>query len=107
MTDESIADVGCTLRAYRTRFVRRIPMFTGMHRFLPTLLKAAGARVKEVPVSHRPRLHGDSKYGVHNRLWKALTDLLAVRWMLKRWIDSGLVDEITRPPGSAQGPRDA
>jgi glycosyltransferase involved in cell wall biosynthesis len=93
-TDESIADVGCTLRAYRADFVRRIPMFTGMHRFLPTLLRMEGARIKEVPVNHRPRLHGEPKYNVRNRIWKALADLMAVRWMQRRWIDRRLVEEV-------------
>jgi glycosyltransferase involved in cell wall biosynthesis len=103
-TRESIADVGCTLKAFRADFLRRVPMFDGMHRFLPTLLKMDGARVLEVPVHHRPRLHGQAKYGIHNRLWRALDDLLAVRWMQKRWIDRRLSEEIdawnTTPSGS-------
>jgi dolichol-phosphate mannosyltransferase len=93
-TDESITDVGCTLKAFRTEYLRRIPMFTGMHRFLPTLLRMEGARVTEVPVHHRPRLHGQPKYGIGNRIWKALADLFAVRWMQKRWIDRRLSEEI-------------
>jgi len=93
-TDESIADVGCTLRAYRAEYVRRIPMFSGMHRFLPTLLRLEGARIKEVPVHHRPRLHGEPKYNIRNRIWKALADLMAVRWMQRRWLDRRLVQEV-------------
>jgi glycosyltransferase involved in cell wall biosynthesis len=93
-TAESIADVGCTLRAYRAEYVRRIPMFSGMHRFLPTLLRFEGARIKEVPVNHRPRLHGEPKYNVRNRIFKALADLMAVRWMRRRRIDRRLVEEI-------------
>jgi len=104
LTQESIADVGCTLRAMRAEQLRQIPMFTGMHRFLPTLLRLAGARVVEVPVNHRPRLHGQAKYGIGNRLWRALADLFAVRWMQKRWIDRRLSKEIetwnTTPSGS-------
>lgn len=94
LTAESIADVGCTLRVYRTRFVADLPMFTGMHRFLPTLLRLAGARVKEVPVHHRPRLHGSPKYNIRNRIWGALVDLFAVRWMQRRWIDLRAVEEV-------------
>lgn len=94
VTHESITDVGCTLKAFRTEYLRRIPMFTGMHRFLPTLLRMEGARVTEIPVHHRPRLHGQAKYGIGNRLWRALADLFAVRWMQKRWIDRGLSEEI-------------
>jgi glycosyltransferase involved in cell wall biosynthesis len=94
LTAESIADVGCTLRVYRTRFVADLPMFTGMHRFLPTLLRLAGARVKEVPVHHRPRLHGSPKYNIRNRIRGALVDLFAVRWMQRRWIDLRAVEEV-------------
>jgi hypothetical protein len=55
-----------------------------MHRFLPTLLRLEGARIREVPVSHRPRLHGRSKYGIRNRLFAGLADVFAVRWMKSR-----------------------
>lgn len=94
-TRDSVTDVGCTLRAVRTDLLRDLPMFTGLHRFLPTLLKLRGARVTEVPVSHRPRRFGTTKYGIHNRLWKALSDLMAVRWMQRRWIDTRDVEEVT------------
>ena len=104
-TDESIADVGCTLRAYRAEFVRRLPMFTGMHRFLPTLLRLEGARVKEVPVNHRPRLHGQAKYNVRNRIWKAIADLMAVRWMQRRWIDRRRVEEVEEWSPATSGSR--
>ena len=48
----------------------------------------------EIPVNHRPRLHGVAKYGIGNRLWRALADLFAVRWMQKRWIDRRLAEEV-------------
>jgi len=86
-TDESITDVGCSLKAYRAEYLIHLPMFTGMHRFLPTLVRWNGARVTEIPVRHRPRLHGVAKYGIGNRLFRALADLYAVRWMRTRWID--------------------
>jgi glycosyltransferase involved in cell wall biosynthesis len=105
VTHDSVTDVGCTLRACRAEYLQRIPMFTGMHRFLPTLLKMEGARVTEVPVHHRPRLHGQPKYNIRNRIWRALADLFAVRWMQKRWIDRRLSEEIdawnTTPSGSS------
>lgn len=97
MTHASVTDVGCTLRVYRKESTDRIFMFTGMHRFLPTLLELAGARVTEIPVRHRPRLHGEPKYNIRNRIWKALADLFAVRWMQTRWIDRRLVEEISAP----------
>ncbi len=83
-TGERVSDVGCSLRVMRADLVRRVPSWDGMHRFLPTLLRLEGARVVELPVSHRPRRHGRSKYGVANRLFRGLADVLGVRWMQKR-----------------------
>jgi glycosyltransferase involved in cell wall biosynthesis len=94
VTHDGVTDVGCTLRACRAEFLRGVPMFVGMHRFLPTLLRMAGARTTEIPVNHRPRLHGRPKYNIGNRLWRTLADLLAVRWMQKRWINRDLSEEI-------------
>jgi glycosyltransferase involved in cell wall biosynthesis len=93
-TDEAITDVGCSLKAYRAEFLAHLPMFTGMHRFLPTLVRWNGARVTEIPVRHRPRLHGVAKYGIGNRLFRALADLFAVRWMRTRWIDPANFEEL-------------
>ena len=84
MTGESVTDVGCSLRVMRAEPLRRVKMFRGMHRFLPTLLRMEGARVIEVPVAHRPRHAGSSKYGIANRLFTGLHDVLAVRWMQRR-----------------------
>lgn len=83
-TGEQIADTGCSLKVYRKEFLERLKLFTGLHRFLPTLLKIEGARVVQVPVNHRPRAAGRAKYGLANRLAGPLADLLAVRWMIKR-----------------------
>jgi dolichol-phosphate mannosyltransferase len=79
-----VSDVGCSLRVMRTDLLRRIKLYRGSHRFLPTLLRLEGARILELPVSHRPRRYGRSKYGVRNRLFVGLVDLLAVRWMQSR-----------------------
>lgn len=95
MTGESVTDVGCSLRVFRADLARDLPLFVGMHRFLPTLLRMQGGTLVEVPVRHRPRLHGESKYGIHNRLWVAIADLFAVRWMQRRWIDRRLASETT------------
>jgi dolichol-phosphate mannosyltransferase len=83
-TGDRVTDVGCSLRVMRAAYVKRVKLFRGMHRFLPTLLWMEGARVVELPVSHRPRRAGRSKYGVANRLFVGIADVLAVRWMLKR-----------------------
>jgi len=100
LTHESVTDVGCSLRVFRSHLARDLPLFTGMHRFLPTLLRMQGGTLREIPVRHRPRIHGESKYGIHNRLWVALADLFAVRWMQKRWIDSRVASEISSDTGS-------
>ena len=63
-----------------------------MHRFLPTLLRLEGARVIELPVSHRPRRHGRSKYGIANRLFVGIADVFAVRWMQARQLHWRLRD---------------
>jgi glycosyltransferase involved in cell wall biosynthesis len=84
VTRETVTDVGCSLRAMRTEYLRRVKLFRGMHRFLPTLLRLEGARVVEIPVAHRARRYGASKYGIRNRLWTGLADLAAVRWMQSR-----------------------
>ena len=64
--------------------VRDLKLFEGMHRFFPTLFRIEGYRIGEIPVNHRPRTKGRSKYGINNRLWRGLRDLLAVRWMQDR-----------------------
>jgi glycosyltransferase involved in cell wall biosynthesis len=98
VTRETITDAGCSLRAMRAEVLRRIPMFHGMHRFLPTLLRLEGARVSEIEVNHRPRRHGTPHYNVRNRLWRALVDLWGVRWLQSRWIGRGLVEWEDRGP---------
>jgi dolichol-phosphate mannosyltransferase len=94
LTRESVSDVGCTLRAYRMEYLRRIPVWHGMHRFLPTLLRMEGARITEIDVSHRPRRFGTPKYNIRNRLWRATNDLFGVRWLQSRWIDRRLAEEV-------------
>jgi dolichol-phosphate mannosyltransferase len=98
VTGESVTDVGCSLRVMRREFVARVRPFRGMHRFLPTLLRMEGARVIEQPVKHRGRRYGVSKYGVGNRLWVTLVDLLGVRWLQRRALDLRVEEVGARPP---------
>ena len=84
LTHEQIHDSGCGLRVFRRECIERIKLFNGMHHFLPTLVKMEGYQVMEVPVNHRPRIAGKAKYGVLNRVFKALRDAFAVRWMQQR-----------------------
>ena len=81
---DTITDVGCSLKAYRREALQDLPLFVGAHRFLPALCQFRGARVVELPVRHRPRRHGVSKYGVGNRLFRGLRDLFGVRWLKSR-----------------------
>jgi len=83
---DTISDVGCSLKAYRREALEGIPLFVGAHRFLPALCEFRGARVVEVPVRHRPRLYGVSKYGVGNRLFRGIRDLFGVRWLKSRML---------------------
>jgi glycosyltransferase involved in cell wall biosynthesis len=82
----SIRDVTCPLKAFRREVIRVYLPLDGIHRFLPNLAATAGFRVVEMPVSHRPRRHGRSKYGVRNRLFRGMRDLRAVKWMQARWM---------------------
>jgi len=84
LNGEVIRDTGCSLKAFRTDALRELPLFAGMHRFLPTLIKMQGGTVTEVAVGHRPRRHGKTKYGMWNRVLRSLADAFAVRWMQRR-----------------------
>jgi dolichol-phosphate mannosyltransferase len=83
-TKDGVRDTGCTLKAMRRECVSALLPFKGMHRFIPALVKAAGYRLVEIPVSHRPRRFGQSKYGLGNRALRATMDMFGVRWLLSR-----------------------
>jgi dolichol-phosphate mannosyltransferase len=102
LSSEDISDAGCTYRAFKRECLEGLQLYKGMHRFLPTLFRMQGYTVREIAIRNRPRLHGESKYGVWNRLWKSLYDLLAVRWMKSRWIRIEL-----EPAGGRGGPTPA
>ena len=105
--DDGITDVGCSLKAYRTRVVKRLPPFHGMHRFLPALARMEGARITEMPVAHRARRFGKSKYNISNRLWRGIADLLGVWWLKRRWVAVGAVEEVSACTSTASGPSSA
>lgn len=81
---DGIMDTGCSLKLYRTECLRQIKLFHGMHRFLPALFIIEGFRVKEIPVNHRKREKGSTKYNFFNRSLNTIIDMFAVRWMRKR-----------------------
>lgn len=84
ITGDHLRDAGCTYRLMRRDALADIPVFNGMHRFLPTLIKAQGGTVREIPINDRPRRFGVSKYGINNRLWRGLVDCFGVRWYQHR-----------------------
>ena len=84
ITGDSIRDTGCSLKVMRRSAVLDLPLFDGMHRFYPTLIRHAGGLVVEAPVSHRRRLRGRSKYGMWNRGLRTLRDAFGVRWLGRR-----------------------
>jgi glycosyltransferase involved in cell wall biosynthesis len=83
-TKDGVRDTGCTLKAMKRECVAALFPFKGLHRFIPALVKGAGYRLVEVPVNHRPRKFGVSKYGLGNRALRATTDMFGVRWLLSR-----------------------
>ena len=83
-TRDGVRDTGCTLKAMRRECGQALVPFYGMHRFIPALVKGAGYKLVEVPVNHRPRKFGVSKYGLGNRAVKATVDMFGVRWLLSR-----------------------
>jgi len=92
MTKDGIEDTGCPLKIIRTDYAKRIPLFTGMHRFLPALIMLQNGTVKQVPVQHFPRVAGVSKYNLANRLVGPFIDCFAYRWMKKRYINYSVAD---------------
>ena len=83
-TKDGVRDTGCTLKAIRRECISALVPFKGMHRFIPALIKGAGYRLVEIPVNHRPRRFGRSKYGLGNRALRATIDMFGVRWLLSR-----------------------
>src|SRR5690242_6959089 len=83
ITGDQITDTGCSLKLVKREAIDRVALYTGMHRFLPTLVRLRGYKVIEMPVNHRARRFGVSKYGAMNRAMRGLVDCLAVRWMSK------------------------
>jgi len=93
---DTIRDTGCSLRAMRRVVALSLPLeFRGMHRFIPLTARQQGFTVVEMPVRHRPRRAGETKYGIANRAWPAFFDCLAVRWMRRRRRETSY-DEIRR-----------
>ncbi len=82
---DATPDTGCGLKLFRRQAFLELPHFDHMHRYLPALFIRAGGRVVSVPVNHRPRTRGTSRYGTLDRLWVGLFDLVGVFWLQRRW----------------------
>ena len=93
ITGDQITDTGCSLKMVRRACIDEVQLFTGMHRFLPTLIRMRGYKVIEMPVNHRPRQFGVSKYGAMNRAFRGLADCFAVRWMKTRSLKYRVAEE--------------
>ncbi len=91
MTREQITDVGCSLRIFRRSCMKELKLYHGMHRFLPTMFRIAGYEFVEVPVNHRQRLRGETKYGIWDRFKEGVVDLFAVRWIQNRSLNYEIV----------------
>jgi dolichol-phosphate mannosyltransferase len=98
-TKDGVRDTGCTLKAMRRECREALVPFYGMHRFIPALIKGAGYRIVEVPVQHRARQYGSSKYSFGNRAWRATIDMIGVRWLLSRQFQI----RMKRPAESSDG----
>ena len=91
-------DTGCAFRAFKRGALEGVFPFNGVHRFLPVLVHANGSQVREVPIGHRPRVAGISKYGLWNRLWRGIYDLMAIAWYQKRRLRTIPVSELAPSP---------
>ncbi|MBS1270003.1 MAG: Dodecaprenyl-phosphate galacturonate synthase [Gammaproteobacteria bacterium] len=96
MLRDKTPDTGCGLKVFPRELFLQLPYFDHMHRFLPALVLRQGGRILSVPVSHRARGQGLSKYGLHNRLWAGVVDMFGVAWLQWRYQRSADVKEVTR-----------
>ena len=92
-TRDGVRDTGCTLKAMRRDCIAALVPFKGMHRFIPALVKGAGYSLLEIPVNHRPRRFGQSKYGLGDRALRATVDMFGVRWLLSRRLNYQVRDD--------------
>jgi dolichol-phosphate mannosyltransferase len=102
---DGIRDTGCSLKLFRRELTHRMPRFNGMHRFLPLLVQLQGGAVTQVPVNHRPRTAGTSKYGVRNRLFRGIFDLFGVAWLKRRYVRYAVSYQMPGRPHPSTTPR--
>lgn len=90
-TNDGMDDTGCPLKIIKTDFAKRIPMFKGLHRFLPAMILLQNGRIIQIPVQHFPRVAGTAKFGLWNRLLGPLMDCFAYVWMKKKYINYSIL----------------
>jgi len=103
ISQDDINDSACSLKVYRDYTVKGLKLFNGAHRFFPALVKMRGYKVFETPVKHSHRFAGTAKYGFRNRAFKALIDLLGVRWMKMRYLRYTAEESGDRRPATGVG----
>ncbi len=86
-THDGMDDTGCPLKVIKTEYAKNIPMFNGLHRFLPAMILLQNGKIKQIPVQHFPRIAGVAKYGLWNRLIGPLIDCFAYVWMKKKYLN--------------------
>jgi len=86
-THDGMDDTGCPLKVIKTSYAKRIPMFNGLHRFLPAMILLQNGKIKQIPVQHFPRIAGEAKFGFRNRLLGPLMDCFVYLWMKKKYIN--------------------
>jgi dolichol-phosphate mannosyltransferase len=82
--EDGTPDTGCGIKVFDRDIFMHMPRFKNMHRFMPALFQREGCEVVSLPVNHRERTRGTSKYGLHNRLWVGIVDLFGVSWLIRR-----------------------
>ena len=86
-THDGMDDTGCPLKIIKADYAKRIPMFKGLHRFLPAMIMLQNGKVTQIPVRHFPRIAGQAKFGLWNRLLGPLSDCFAYLWMKRKYIN--------------------
>ena len=92
-THDGMDDTGCPLKVIKSEYAKRIPMFKGLHRFLPAMVQLQNGTVKQVPVRHFERIAGKSKFHLSNRLLGPLSDCFAFLWMKKKYINYQVIEK--------------
>ncbi len=89
---DGLNDASCGIKGLRRKCLPHVIAFNGIHRFMGVVMRAAGMTTAECVVTHHPRLHGVSKYGINNRLWRGLYDLVGVAWLRRRYVNPDIED---------------